>query len=65
MNLYSKQIVFVTLRNIAEGTGVYDLRNELLESKIWEQYCMSFTCFLSSKCHFFFKGVQGTYNHKI
>ena len=25
------------MRNIAEGTGVYDLRNELLESKIWTQ----------------------------
>ena len=53
------------MRNIAEGTGVYDLRNELLESKIWTEYCMSFTCFLSSKTRFFFKGVQDTYDHKI
>ena len=53
------------VRNIAKGSGVYGLGNELLESKIWTQCCMTIYLFSIFPSLFSFSwGVQATENWK-
>ena len=56
---------FVTVRNIAGETGVYSLRNKLLESKIWAHCSMPIYLFpLFPDLSSFSRGVQDIQNWK-